>query len=280
MEAQHSIRIQGFRINYVVKGQGQPLLFLHNGGTSHRIWEQQLDYFQSDYRVYAFDLPGFGASDKHRQRYSHAFYVEVLAEFIERLALAPLRLVGHCMGSSFALHYSLAQPSHVTKLVLFNLLTEQGLNQGKLGTLSKLGQRLPALTQMLSALSPYLPLPERIKQHAIRAQLQQPHRIKSDLMAHLHDLFRDKQQLRSLNEVVLDLANYRLEPSDQRRDTLPPLLMLWGASNRILPLSTGQHLANLLQPEQFAIIPDAGHLCMCEQPRRVNQLLADFLSSD
>jgi len=52
---------------YDLKGQGQPLVFIHGWGVNHRIWRQQLKYFSLFYRTLAVDLPGHG-----RTRYPDA----------------------------------------------------------------------------------------------------------------------------------------------------------------------------------------------------------------
>ena len=46
---------QGYKVFYVEAGKGDPMVFLHNGGTSHRIWENQLRHFSRKYHVYAMD---------------------------------------------------------------------------------------------------------------------------------------------------------------------------------------------------------------------------------
>ena len=49
-------------IHFIKKGQGPNLIFLHNGGGFHEIWEKQIDFFSKKYTCYAIDLMGFGES--------------------------------------------------------------------------------------------------------------------------------------------------------------------------------------------------------------------------
>ena len=59
-----SILVQGSRIYYEQRGTGSPLVFLHGNPGTHRLWRNQLDYFQARHTVIGVDMRGFGRSDK------------------------------------------------------------------------------------------------------------------------------------------------------------------------------------------------------------------------
>jgi hypothetical protein len=44
---------EGYKVCYTDVGQGEPLVFLHNGGNDHRVWEHQVAYFAKTRRVLA-----------------------------------------------------------------------------------------------------------------------------------------------------------------------------------------------------------------------------------
>jgi pimeloyl-ACP methyl ester carboxylesterase len=75
---------------------------------------------RSGRRVLAFDRPGFGHSDRPRDRsWTAAAQASVFAEAIERLALArPPVVVGHSWGALLALALAFDHPGRVTGLVL------------------------------------------------------------------------------------------------------------------------------------------------------------------
>src|SRR5579862_3214579 len=123
---------RGYKVCYVEAGTGAPMLFLHNGGTDHRIWDHQLAHFAKTRRVVALDYLGYGQSDKPDLDYTLPLFTEVVETAIAELGLAPLDLVGHCCGAAMALNFTLRHPEKVKLLVLFNAATEKTLLAGPL----------------------------------------------------------------------------------------------------------------------------------------------------
>ncbi len=71
-------------IKYTVKGEGEPLLLVHDmaPGSSSLEWKKVIDQFAKKYRVYTLDLPGFGVSDKKIKTYTNFLYVSAICDFI------------------------------------------------------------------------------------------------------------------------------------------------------------------------------------------------------
>src|ERR1700704_1658010 len=80
------------RVFYKVSGQeqtGPPLVFIHGvgAGASSFMWRKNFDELAKDFRVYAFDLLGFGFSDKPVvASYSADLYVELITDFIREVS--------------------------------------------------------------------------------------------------------------------------------------------------------------------------------------------------
>lgn len=96
-------------VRYFVAGEGAPVVLLHGIGLdSARVsWRYALPALADDFRVYAPDLPGHGASDKPDVRYTTDYFRDVLAGFLDELGLAAPRLVGISMGGGIALGHAL-----------------------------------------------------------------------------------------------------------------------------------------------------------------------------
>ena len=69
-------------IRYVRAGAGAPIVMLHNGGTSHAIWNDVLPLLEG-FEVFALDLLGFGESSKPERGYALERHVAILEAFIE-----------------------------------------------------------------------------------------------------------------------------------------------------------------------------------------------------
>ena len=56
---------KGYKIQYTVMGEGNPLVLVHGFGASIGHWRKNIPFLASGgYRVFAIDLLGFGGSDK------------------------------------------------------------------------------------------------------------------------------------------------------------------------------------------------------------------------
>ncbi|WP_168162521.1 alpha/beta fold hydrolase [Mycobacterium haemophilum] len=102
---EHQILIAGRELNYVDIGWlGPPVVLLHGHGSTWQYWLDVIALLCQRRRVIALDLPGFGASRAHPWRtVSMAGIVATIVEFLDRLDVAKCDLVGHSMGSIFAL---------------------------------------------------------------------------------------------------------------------------------------------------------------------------------
>ena len=64
------------------------------------------------------DLPGYGKSSKQVHTGEVSFYTEILNEFIAKLELKNVSLVGHSMGGQIAVTYVLENPYQISNLIL------------------------------------------------------------------------------------------------------------------------------------------------------------------
>src|SRR4030095_8120537 len=80
-----------------------------------------LDRLARDHRVIAFDRPGFGHSDRPRERlWTPAAQAKLLLAALAQLGVDRAAVVGHSMGTLVALAMALNSPAMVRKLVLLS----------------------------------------------------------------------------------------------------------------------------------------------------------------
>ena len=58
------LEVHGANIQYIEKGAGDPILFLHGNPTSSYLWRNIIPHLTSVGRCIAMDLIGMGKSDK------------------------------------------------------------------------------------------------------------------------------------------------------------------------------------------------------------------------
>ena len=95
-----------------------PLLLVHGGKDHARSWDWTARQLRRDYHVIAPDLRGHGDSDwSIGGQYTLPEFVLDLAQLIDTLDLAPVRIVAHSMGAAVSLFYAGVFPEKVSKLV-------------------------------------------------------------------------------------------------------------------------------------------------------------------
>ena len=266
----------GIEVAYDRRGEGPAILFLHNGGASSTIWRHQLADLSGAYRTVAVDLPGFGASPRPAAALDLAGQVSLLSALIDHVGLAPVLLVGKCMGSNIAAGIAALRPDDVVGLVLVNPLTEATFSAGWLGPLHTMARRLPGPTRALRRVARRLVPPKFAAQLAVRFQVGRKgiaegiHRDPALVAG-----YRRADQLPALIDVLDDMGAYG--GLDQARpEGGPPLCTIWGAQNRVLSPQAGLDLNDVLDPERAEVLDGCGHFPMLEDPDAVTAVVRDF----
>ena len=100
----HFFRWKHGRVFYKTAGAenpGPPLVFIHGvgAGASSFMWRKNFDDLARDFRVYAFDLLGFGFSDKPAAAsYSADLYVDLITDFIREVSGYPVNIIASSLG--------------------------------------------------------------------------------------------------------------------------------------------------------------------------------------
>jgi len=118
-----AIIIDSGLVHYEALGRGKPLLLLHGWLGSWRYWIPVMEELSIEYRVYAFDLWGFGDSDRRDGLYNVESYIRLLDEFIENLGIlhVPLPVVAHALGAVVALLWAARNPDRIDRIMAVSL---------------------------------------------------------------------------------------------------------------------------------------------------------------
>lgn len=106
-------------IAYMDEGRGDyTLLMIHGLGSYAPAWNKNLESLVNNYRCIAVDLPNYGHSQKGDFPSSMTYFAQVLSDFITKLELKKVVLLGHSMGGQIACHLVLSKKTPIEKLVL------------------------------------------------------------------------------------------------------------------------------------------------------------------
>lgn len=142
-------------IFYTVKGQGSPIVLIHGvyAGASSYEYRRVFDLLARQFRVYAFDLLGFGLSTRPPLLYTPVLYEELIEDFIMQVvggADQPVRVIASSLSAAFTIRAAAERPGIFSRLVLieptgFEELTS--LNDTASGRFGRALLRSPLLGQ-------------------------------------------------------------------------------------------------------------------------------------
>jgi pimeloyl-ACP methyl ester carboxylesterase len=115
------LQIDGVRLHYVERGAGTPLVLLHGNGSMIQDFDSSglIDLAAKNYRVIAFDRPGFGHSERPRDIvWTPTAQAELIKRALDRLGVSEAVVLGHSWGASVAVALALQHPAMVRGMVL------------------------------------------------------------------------------------------------------------------------------------------------------------------
>ena len=107
-------------IHYLKAGTGPPVLLLHGGACESSDWIETMVTLSDRFTFYAPDLVGYGLSDRNKDGYVMADFVDSIIAMTEALKIDSYDLVGHSLGGRIGLDIALRYPEKVRKLVLLD----------------------------------------------------------------------------------------------------------------------------------------------------------------
>lgn len=109
-------------IFYTKKGEGKPLLLIHNltPCSSGYEWNQFQKELLKEYTVYTIDLLGCGRSDKPNLTYTNFLYVQLICDFIKNVIKDKTDIIVSGNAGSIALMSALNDDSIINQIILIN----------------------------------------------------------------------------------------------------------------------------------------------------------------
>jgi pimeloyl-ACP methyl ester carboxylesterase len=237
------VEADGFRIRYMEAGEGPPLVHLHGAGGLRL--SPGHDLLARQFRVIAFEMPGFGHSPENNRTRTMPELAATMAEAADKLGLDRFNLMGTSFGGKTALWLALNHPERVLALVLEApaAIRPEGVEAPR-GTPEEMARRLYAHPERLAFMPPFDP--------AIQAKTR-------PLVARLMAPARD----RDLEAQLPQLA--------------APTLVLFGTRDGVIPPEMGHFYKELIPNCHLVFVYDAGHVISAERPAAFVEVVADFL---
>jgi pimeloyl-ACP methyl ester carboxylesterase len=260
------------RICCLREGQGPALTLLHGIPLSLLTWRNNVEALARDHTVIAFDLKGFGRSQKPPGDYSPQAHARVLRHLLDSLGIRITSLVASSYGCAPAIRFALDHQERVDRLVLINSVGYPG-GRHSLERLLRIG----GLAAMLRLALRHHGLGRALFMSRLKRSYANPAALPKEVAeAYFELILRDGGQERFL-QTLLQFDETALAA------TIPgitqPTLIIWGARDRVLPITNAYRIQGQIAGAQLRTLPDAGHLGHEEAPAEVNRLIAEFLAA-
>jgi len=266
------VRANGLHLHGAECGDGAPVLLMHGlFGT----WRYLRDTMQAlaarECRAIAFDLPGFGGSQRLGRWTLEGAGAALLAA--ARAAGAPrTAVVGHSLGGAVAALATRDQPECVERLVLVGAC---GLSPASEWPIWR-RRHLLGVGEAALAVLPAWERPAAAWAPARRALFRfvafDGRRIDAD---HTRVLLRGARQARQSREAMQTLEHRVL--LDDLRGLSMPLSAVWGELDRVTPISDAAALKRARPDAQVELLPGLGHAPMLEAQPEFDAALARSL---
>jgi pimeloyl-ACP methyl ester carboxylesterase len=116
-----SLTLKSGFLRYLDIGHGQPMLLIHTLRTQLDYFQKLVPLLQDRYRVLAIDLPGHGYSSiPAHARFDEPFFRESVIEFVEKLDLEKLIVLGESIGGVLALVLAATIPNRINRVFSLN----------------------------------------------------------------------------------------------------------------------------------------------------------------
>ncbi len=249
------IVIDNLKINYIEKGQGDPILMLHGWGSSVVPFYGIINLLSLKYRVIAVDFPGCGQSDTMPSPWTVDDYCDFVLKFCQKADVKDPILIGHSHGGR----------------VIMKLVGEKLINPPKVifldsaGLIPKKSFKKKWRIASFKFIKRVLTLPVIRKFSGKLLEKARNHYGSSD--------YRSAPEV--LRKTMVSVVNTDL------RHLLPsfscPTLLIWGENDTDTPLRDAKIIESLVPDAGLCVIKGAGHFAFLDNPVQTAAILKSFL---
>jgi pimeloyl-ACP methyl ester carboxylesterase len=267
---------RGRRVAFTKRGDGPPILFLHNIGPaswSHE-WRANLDYFAKSNTVFTLDLLGFGRSDRPPVRYTARMYISLISDFVNQVVGDPCAIVASGLSGAYATVLAARDPQRFPAIVL---VTPTGLvrhsRQTTIGAdMGRLAVDAPiAGTAVFNAM-----VSRKSLRKLLREQYANDGMVTRDLVETYYCATHQRGARHAPAAFLTGHLNIEIRQAVRR--LAQPALAVWGEDGAQSPAEEFRGFHSLKPDFQLATIPGAGDIPQHERADDFNVIVSAWLN--
>lgn len=251
------LEINNLKVNYLEKGPQTKtsVVLLHGWGASISAFNPIIDNLSKKFKVYAIDFPGFGLSDKPDKSYHVEDYSKIVLEFINKMNLKDVILIGHSFGGR----------------VIIKLVGKLGFSPKKIILVDSAGIR------------PKKSLKVKIRERIYKC-IKKVARIilgkaKADKIINKYKNKLGSEDYKNADETMKEV--FKNVINEDLTDYLPnikaPTLLVWGDKDTETPISDAKIMESLIPDSGIVTIRGAGHFSYLDNTTFFLTVVNNFL---
>lgn len=263
------VDVDGVRLHYLERGQGQPVAMLHGNGSMAKEIELSglIDLAAESYRVIVFDRPGYGYSDRPRTTlWNPMAQAKLLQRALDKLGIEQPVVVAHSWGTLVAIALALLQPEGLRSLLLLS------------------GYYYPTARLDVGLFSPpAIPLIGDLMRHTVAPVLGRaawPAMVRKLFApAETAPRFRNEYpvwmglrpgQIRATTEEIAMMIPAAAQLGKRYHELALPVTIMSGAEDmHVLPRLHSERLHQELPQSELILVPGVGHMIQHTVPEQV-----------
>jgi pimeloyl-ACP methyl ester carboxylesterase len=248
-----------FQIQTFVQGSGPPLVYFH-GYDGLTAWPSWLDFLTDRFTVYVPLLPGVGPSTglEYLEDFQDVAIMEL--DYIEALGLREPVLMGLDLGGCIAAEVAARDSHNLSKLIL---IAPTGLWLDETPSPDFFAGGAAQIARFTwhdfegARAKGLVPAPPEGDDEMRRTMLER------------------QKALTTSGKFLWPIPDKGLKRRAHRIDI--PALLIWGTSDGLVPLPYAHAFKDMVAGSRLAILEEAGHLPMLEQPEEFQRTVTEFL---
>jgi len=252
--------VDGVRLHYLERGSGRPLVLLHGNGSMIQDFQSSglIDLAARDYRVIAFDRPGFGHSPRPRNVvWTPAAQADLLANALAHLGVEKAIVLGHSWGASVAIAMAVRRAAVVEALILASGYYFPTARADAIMAMA--GPALPGLGDILSYT--ITPIVSRLTWPAMLRKMFGPKPVPPKFDGFPKALAVRPSQLRAAKAEAALMVPAAALAAGTYGDVAVPVIILAGEDDRLIDIDEqSSRLHDAIKHSKMRRLPKAGHM--------------------
>ncbi|MFZ5817292.1 MAG: alpha/beta fold hydrolase [Bacillota bacterium] len=246
--------------------EGPVVVLIHGIPTHSYLWHHVTADLSRNCRVIAVDLLGYGnSSPAPAEELTLPRQAAHILALLDRLGIAQAHFVGHDLGGGIVQILAIHHPERVLSLAITDGVCFSNWP-------------VPQVVAMRRPFAPaFEPSPARVEEF-LRLGTFNQELLTPELLRAFTAPMEPPAGPGRLHQAVLALEHHQTEELvPLLAGIAAPTTILWGQYDRLLPAYWGWRLHEAIKGSHFAVIPEAGHFTMLDQPARLTQELQQHL---